>query len=179
MDVEENNQQLVRTSHSSIVLSRPGHLLTRMTLELLPLAQKKRTLDDGEAEPSFARGMDAYVRKDFQTALKEFRVAAELGQRVAQFQLAMMLLEGVGVSCDHTLAYHWFHRAAEQGDAASLNKLGWMCEAGFGVERDQARAVNWFRQAAERGHLEAQFNLAAKYDNGEGVTQNYSEAARW
>ncbi len=179
MDIEDNNQQLVEASRNSVVLSRSGQLLTRMTLDLLPLAQCKRKHDDQEADPSFSRGIEAYAQKDFQVAIRELTVAAELGHRIAQFRLAMMYLDGVGGVSNYKLAYHWFHRAAEQGDADSLNKLGWMCEAGFGVERDQARAVNWFRQAAERGHLEAQFNLAVKYDNGEGVSQNHAEAARW
>lgn len=179
MTIDESNQQLVKADLNSVVLSRPGQLLTRMTLDLLPLAQSKRKLDDKEAEPSFSRGIEAFEQKNFQLAIRQLTVAAELGHRLAQFKLAIMYLEGIGESSNHELAYHWFHRAAEQGDADSLNKLGWMCEAGFGVERDQARAVNWFRQAAERGHLEAQFNLAAKYDNGEGVAQNHAEAARW
>ncbi len=179
MDIDVNNQQLVKANRNSIVVSRPGQLLTRMTLDLLPLAQSKRKNDDQEAEPSFAKGIEEYAQKNFQVAIRELTVAAELGHSVAQFRLAMMYLDGVGGASNHKLAYYWFHRAAEQGDADSLNKLGWMCEAGFGVDRDQARAVNWFRQAAERGHLEAQFNLAAKYDNGEGVSQNHAEAARW
>jgi TPR repeat protein len=179
MDIDDNNQQLVKANRNSVILSRPGQLLTRMTLDLLPLAQSKRKHDDQQAEPSFLRGVEAYALKDFQAAMRELTVAAKLGHRIAQFRLAMMYLDGIGDAANHKLAYHWFHWAAEQGDADSLNKLGWMCEAGFGVERDQARAVNWFRQAAERGHLEAQFNLAAKYDNGEGVSQNHAEAARW
>lgn len=179
MEIDENNQQLVKADLNSVVLSHPGQLLTRMTTDLLPLAHSKRILDDQEAEPSFSRGIKAYEQKNFQLAIRELNVAAELGHRLAQFKLAVMYLDGIGEPSNHQLAYHWFHRAAEQGDADSLNKLGWMCEAGFGVERDQARAVNWFRQAAERGHLEAQFNLAVKYDNGEGVAQNHAEAARW
>ncbi len=179
MDIEDNNHQLVNANRNSVVLSRPGQLLARMTLDLLPLAQRKRKHDDQEAEPPFSRGIAAYAQKDFQVAIRELTVAAELGHRIAQFRLAIMYLDGVGGAPNHKLAYYWFHRAADQGDADSLNKLGWMCEAGFGVERDQARAVNWFRQAAERGHLEAQFNLAAKYDNGEGVAQNHAEAVRW
>lgn len=179
MEIDENNQQLVKADLNSVVLSRPGQLLTRMTTDLLPLAHSKRILDDQEAEPSFSRGIKAFEQKNFQLAIRELNVAAELGHQLAQFKLAVMYLDGIGEPSNHELAYHWFHRAAEQGDADSLNKLGWMCEAGFGVERDQARAVNWFRQAAERGHLEAQFNLAVKYDNGEGVAQNHAEAARW
>lgn len=177
--MDDNSQQLAKANQNSIILSRPGQLLTRMTLDLLPFAQSKRKHDENEAEPSFSRAIEAYALKDFQLAIRELTVAAELGHRIAQFRLAMMYLDGIGEALNHKLAYYWFYRAAEQGDADSLNKLGWMCEAGFGVERDQARAVNWFRQAAERGHLEAQFNLGAKYDNGEGVSQNHAEAARW
>ena len=179
MTFEDSNGHLVKETTRSIVLSRPGDVLTRMTLDVLPFAVKRRDLDNEKAAPSFARGMKAYELKSFSEAIREFFIAAELGHREAQFRLAVMYLQGDGHPVNHSLAYQWFHRAAEQGHSDAMNKLGWMCEAGFGVARDHARAVNWFRQAAERGHLEAQFNLAAKYDNGEGVVQNYAEAARW
>lgn len=179
MEYEETNKYIAKIDQNGLVLSRPGHLLTRMTWDVLPVALRKKEIDDFQASPAFELGCAAYAAKEFEKAREELTKAAELGHRVAQFRLAMMFLEGIGGNADYHLAYNWFHRAAEQGDPDSLNKLGWMCEAGFGVDRDHARAVNWFRQAAERGHLEAQFNLAAKYDNGEGVSQNYAESARW
>lgn len=179
MESEEKNQQLTEAKKKNIVLSLPGQLLSRMTNDLLPLANYTKTLDDERADPSFKMGIDALSDKRFQIAEMALSDAAKLGHSRAQFELAMMYLDGLNGPKNFYLAYQWFHRSAEQGDADSMNKLGWMCEAGFGVERDHARAVNWFRQAAERGHLEAQYNLAAKYDNGEGVSQNYAEAARW
>ena len=176
---EENANSLVAIDRKSIVLSTPGSLLTRMTSDLLPLALKKMDDDESSAIPHYLRGVESYNQKNYENALSEFILAAELGHKIAQYLLADMYLNGFGTQKDYESAFYWFHRAADQGDANALNKLGWMCEAGLGVDRDQSRAVNWFRQAAERGHLEAQFNLGAKYDNGEGVIQNHAEAVRW
>jgi len=150
-----------------------------MTADLLLVAHQKRNTDDLAANPRYECGLLAVGRSQFAAAVEEFRAAAELGHREAQYQLAEMFLNGKGVAKDYHSAFYWFHRAAEQGDANAQNRLGWMCESGLGTDRDQTRAVNWFRVAAERGHLEAQFNLGAKYDNGEGVVQNHAEAARW
>lgn len=179
MDDVEDKQALAVRAKNEVVLSVPGKLLTRLTVDVLPLALHRWSTDEEKAKPRFKNARRLFENDQLEEALKEFLVAAEYGHRQAQYDAGNMYLDGIGTKKNFERAYYWFHRAADQGDADSLNKLGWMCEAGLGVPRDHAKAVNWFRQAAERGHLEAQFNLAAKYDNGEGVVQNHAEAVRW
>jgi TPR repeat protein len=65
----------------------------------------------------FEEGLAAYDKKDYQTALTEFRKAAEQGDADAQFNLGWMYADGQGVLQDFKTAVTWYRQAAEQGHA--------------------------------------------------------------
>ncbi len=65
----------------------------------------------------FQAGMDAYNRKDYATALREWRPLAEQGDADAQYNLALMYDRGYGVPQDYVQARQWYEKAAAQGDA--------------------------------------------------------------
>ena len=64
----------------------------------------------------FQEGLDAYERKDFATALKEWKPLAEQGNAFAQNNLGFMYDNGWGVPKDYVLAYMWFNLSATNGD---------------------------------------------------------------
>jgi TPR repeat protein len=66
---------------------------------------------------AFSAGMAAYKAQDYATALADFRLAAQQGVAVAQFNLGSMYNSGQGVPQDYTKALKWYRRAAKQGDA--------------------------------------------------------------
>ena len=55
------------------------------------------------------------VEADYTEARELFRKAAESGFANAQYDLGMMLLEGMGGTQDRDEAEKWFRMAAEQG----------------------------------------------------------------
>ena len=57
----------------------------------------------------------AGARRDFREAIKWYRKAAEQKNRDAAFLLAVMYLNGLGVSEDYVLAHMWFNIAASSG----------------------------------------------------------------
>ena len=63
------------------------------------------------------KGLDAAIKEDFETALKEWRPLAEQGDSYAQYNLGLMYDYGEGVIEDDTQAVYWFRKAAEQGEA--------------------------------------------------------------
>ena len=99
----------------------------------------------------FEKGEKAYNRKDYATALKEFRMEAMQGSAVAQASLGLMYDRGHGVPQDYAEAVKWYRKAAEQGLAVAQSKLGVMYADGQGVSQDYAEAVKWNRKAAEQG----------------------------
>ena len=73
------------------------------------------------------------VSKNYKTALKWHKLAAEQGNPFSQNSLGQMYEKGVGVSQDYKVASKWYELAANQGNAFSQNRLGQMYEAGIGV----------------------------------------------
>ena len=117
--------------------------------------------------------------KNYEEAVKWFRMAAEQGYHWGQFNLGLCYDLGCGVAQDYTEAVNWYHKAAEQGNANAQYNLGVCYDNGYGVDQDSTEAVKWFRMAAEQEIVGAQYNLGWAYYHGEGVTQNYKEAVKW
>jgi len=167
--------------------------------ELRPPIDFLKMIQDAE---SIERGVAAYKRGDYATALREFRTLAEQGVAEAQFKLGGMYEKGQrrfrrlperrrlapasgrvrslgGVPQDYAEAARWYRKAAEQGDARAQKDLGHMYFDGRGVPQDYAEAARWYRKAAEQGDARAQYSLGAMYNMGQGVLRDYAEAARW
>jgi uncharacterized protein len=115
-----------------------------------------------------AEGQAAYLRGDYQVALREFLPLAKQGVAQAQRNLGLMYANGQGVPQDYAEAAKWYRRAADQGDALAQSDLGGMYSRGLGVPQDYAEAAKWYRRAADQGHARAQWNLGMMYDGGHG-----------
>lgn len=98
----------------------------------------------------------------------------------AQYELALMYLEGDGVEQIDAEALKRLHLAAEQQGHPHLQvALGFLHEYGHGVVQDKTEAVRWYRLAAEHGIAEAQNRLGWMYERGRGIAQDYAEAVHW
>jgi len=105
------------------------------------------------------------------------RLAAANGDPSAEFEVAVRLAEGRGVSQDLTEAVSWYQRSAARGFAPAQYRLGTLYERGLGVNADRGRAMAWYRSAAEKGNLKAMHNLAVL--NASANPANYRTAAHW
>ena len=74
---------------------------------------------------SYQKGMDAYDRGDYDTALKEFRPLAEQGYPLAQATLGLMYAEGEGVAQEYQEAAKWIRLAATQGNGERVQGGWW------------------------------------------------------
>ena len=98
----------------------------------------------------FYKGVAAYNRGDYATALRELRPLAEQGVAEAQLNLALMYANGRGVPQDYAEAMKWYRKAAEQGHAEAQVNLGIMYQNGKGVPQDYVQAHLWYNIAASR-----------------------------
>ncbi|MCU1233844.1 MAG: Sel1 domain protein repeat-containing protein [Candidatus Solibacter sp.] len=90
-----------------------------------------------------AAGLAAFKNKDYATAYREWKTAADSGNAEAQFDLGVLYAQGMGVRRDLTEAAFWYRKAAGQGNPEAEFALGQMYSRGWGVPRDQADAVRW------------------------------------
>jgi len=133
------------------------------------------------ALPAFAdvnSGVEAYKKKDYSTALREFQAAAEQGDAVAQYSLGVMYANAQGVERDFKTALSWLRKAAEQGHVGANANIGDMYGKGLGVEQNFQEAAKWYRKAADQGEKWAQLSLGMIYFR-DGELHDFKEAANW
>ncbi|QEL57279.1 tetratricopeptide repeat protein [Chromobacterium paludis] len=108
-----------------------------------------------------------------------FWQAAEKGDRVAAFDLAMMDWKGEAGPVDKTQALYWLRRAADLKLAQAQHALGLLAERGDGLPKSLTEATRWFQLSARQGYLPAQIDLATQYFLGRGAPQDDRLAAYW
>ena len=112
----------------------------------------------GHILASFAIG-DCYnwgkgVAIDYPRAMAAYKVGAEAGDAVSQYQLGWMYYKGRGgVDVDFKQARAWLEKAAAQDDAEAVDQLGTMIAMGMGmgVSRSWRRARELYQRAIELG----------------------------
>lgn len=112
-------------------------------------------------------------------AYKQCLVDAKKGDASAQYNVGVMLTQGIGGAPQKPSdAAIWLKKASSKLPIAK-NALGNLYATGDGVEQNDKSAINWYRKAASDGFAQSQFNLGVYYDKGIGVTQNYNLAVYW
>ena len=107
------------------------------------------------------------------------REKAQAGDEVAQLELGLRYLHGIGgPGCAGRGAMD-AKRRHRRGCRRPNMELGALYQMGIGVPRDAQRAVEWFRKAAIQGYAPSQTALGFAYENGTGVKQNGEKAAYW
>jgi uncharacterized protein len=91
------------------------HCLTRLSPRLFSLAILGLAAVCPAAHADLYSAQAAYHAGDYAKAFAEYKELAELGQPVAQLNLALMYLRGEGTQRSHTFAYAWALLAQENG----------------------------------------------------------------
>ncbi len=107
-----NLRRLSSDSRSTHTFPIPSSLVLSIVCLVLP------------AWADFETAMDAYNRKDYATALREWQALAEQGEADAQDFLGTLHFKGWGVPQDYTKARQWWEKAAAQGSPSAQSDLG-------------------------------------------------------
>lgn len=93
------------------------------------------------------------TQQDFQ----QIMAAAESGNAIAQFNLAICYLYGQTTNVDFNMATEWLMRAAQQGDQMAGLFLGYMNELGLGRANNYAQAIYYYKTfSPSMGHAATQ-----------------------
>lgn len=112
-------------------------------------------------------------------ARSEFKRAAQKGSRLAEFNYAMMLLNGEGGPADVDEGKLWLRRAADADMTHAQYVYGKMYDDGQFVDKDPAEAHRWFLRAANQGHVQAELALANQFLDGRGTARDNTQAFAW
>ena len=136
------------------------------------------TFDDPDSM-DLSSGIAAFEAKNFTQALALLGPLADRGSMDAQYRLAIMYQNSLGVVRNELLAVKWMIAAANQGLDLAQHGLGFMYMEGDCVGRNPAKAVEWFTRAAEQGLAGSQAALAMMYETGNGVERDPEAARKW
>ncbi|GBQ56057.1 hypothetical protein AA16373_0626 [Komagataeibacter swingsii DSM 16373] len=121
-----------------------------------------------------AQGQQAH--SDPGLPLPDFLPAAQAGDPVAAFNLAVCLRGGVGGVTDPVQAASWMERAANAGVVNAEYWYGRMLLDGEGVATDVAHARHWLERAAGHGLAEACVAAAQLRLEGRGGPRDHAGA---
>ncbi len=141
--------------------------------------QESRQAEKNDAESLAAEGMEYFNAQSYDEALRCCQQAAAIGSLAAQYTLAEMYKEGLGVEQSWTNALEWFLKASEQGYPLAQLALGEMYELGSGVDQSPEKAMEWYHKVVaadtsvpgwNKVHVIcARVNLALMHRDGEHV----------
>jgi TPR repeat protein len=121
----------------------------------------------------------AYEAGEYSLAIQRFEALAANGHAQAQYDLAQIYFQGIGVPRDGRKGWYWLLSAAGTGNVAAMVQLGALFESGVGADRDYATAAQWYLRAARKGDAVGRFNLASMYLKGLGVPKDEIAALAW
>ena len=129
-----------------------------------------------ETGMELSSGIAAFEAKHFTQAMKLLSPLAEDGSADAQYRLAIMYQNGLGVVRNELLAYKWMKSAAHQNYGPALHGLGFMYMDGDCAAQDDVRAVHWFEAAVGQGLAGAMVALAQMLEQGRGTAPDLQRA---
>lgn len=127
---------------------------------------------------AYLKGMKSYTNKDFDEALKQFKI-------VKKAKIDDGKVMEAAIMANNAYAKHNMKKGikllsdASKTNAQAMYLLGALYEAGKGVDKDMATAVDYITKAADMGYGAAACALADIYFEGRGVDQSYKKAVEW
>lgn len=109
-------------------------------------------------------------------AFELFTKAALLGNKLAQKQVADMVMQGVGTKKNYILALDWYEKAAKD----SITNTLWLAQSYLtganSLKQDGKAAVRLYKSFADKGDTQAIFALANLHERGQAAEQSYALA---
>ena len=119
------------------------------------------------------------MQKSRTKSLEWFRLAADQGNAIGQYEVGVAYLDGDTVPQDDVEANEWFRLAADQGHIGAAFNIGLLNERGMGLLQNYSEAEKRYLQSAKQGHVAAQSQLGTLYATGPKMFDRPVEAYAW
>ena len=118
------------------------------------------------------------AQKEFEEGFYWIHQAAEQNDPVAQNEMGILYLRGIGTASDVEEAYQWFKKSSDQKFTVGMLHTAHALLTGSGVEQDIDQAISLLREAARYGNKEAWHSLGVlPYYGWAGVIEPDPSAA--
>ena len=135
-------------------------------------------VSEEDADSLFSRASAAMDAKDYATAFKLAKRAADLGQLQAAQLTGVCLIDGLGVERNPPSAKPYVKKAVEGGDPNAKTTLAAMAIFGDAPEIDEEKTAQLLKDAAKAGVADASALLGYIYQEGKGVEKDLSVAVK-
>ncbi|MBK1717627.1 tetratricopeptide repeat protein [Thiocystis violacea] len=136
------------------------------------------TDDPTPIDMELASGIAAFESKQFSRAVGLLSPLAERGDIDAQYRMAIMAQNGLGMLPNPLMAFSYMKNAAKAGFNLAQHGLAFMYMQGECTDKNPAKAIEWFKKAADQGLVGSLTTLAMMYEEGQGVEKDLEEAKR-
>lgn len=127
---------------------------------------------------SYLKGMKSYTSKDFENALKQFKILQKSNIEDGKIMEAVIIANSGYPKQNIKKGVKILTEAAKTNPQA-MYLLGALYEAGKGVDKDMSTAISYLTKSAEMGYGPAECSLADIYYEGRGTGQDYTKAVEW
>lgn len=124
---------------------------------------------------AYLRGVKDYNAKNFEEALKQFKIVEKAGIADGKIMTAQVLLNPEYPKKDVKKAIKLLNEVGSD-NARAIYILAQLYESGEGVEMNMSDAVKYMKEAADLEYAPAECELADMYYEGRGVEKDYSKA---
>lgn len=118
------------------------------------------------------------IEKNQEKAYTWYKKSAELNYAPAQYNLAVLLTNGM-INEDFEQALFWAEKAAEQNHISAQFLVASLYAQGKGVYVNKQKAYSWYKRAALQDNTMAQYNLALMLLQGDGVDKDMDKGLEW
>lgn len=141
----------------------------------LELATKAASL--GHVKACRLAGELHFGEGNFSESFRYNHLAADAGDKKAQFIVCLAYKEGKIVDQNAEKALAYCQKAHQQGVKEASFELGTMFHDGLGVQKDYKEAFKYWRISLGNGIYQAANKMGLAFQYGFGVSQNFSAAA--
>ena len=135
------------------------------------------------ADIFFKKGRDFYDKKDYITALQNYKKAAEKNHAEAMYEIGTIYyFGGNGVEKNRQEAFKWFEMSANHNYYFGFMKMGDFYKSGEVVEKNYIKAIEWFEKAAKDAVLSSnpyQYIADLYRKGGYGIEKNYRKSIEY
>ncbi len=136
----------------------------------------KRLQVDKSKKALYYRGICMmYGELNLKEAYELIKKSADEGYSDAQTQLAIMLLKGIGIEPDQSLAMDYLNKAVANNNLTAKAYLASYC---LGQKKDLSKGLALAQEASNAGNRAGQYTLAMAYEKGVGIDKNDKKALR-
>lgn len=148
---------------------------------------EKAKAGDAQAQADYASGLmklggsldQAGNDKDYEECVYWAQKAAEQGNGLGMWVLALAYEHGRGVKTDINKAIEWFREGSKRGNPNCMQNLACEYLSGEHIQKNKRQGVALLKCAAEKGYGLAMQTLGRCYQFGDGVPGNMKTALEW